>query len=378
MLEKLGNLTSTSELTLENIGFLIGFAEISRGDENPEAAEKVLLAEVGLARWETLRRKEDSSSTNRDTMETALHSAVARMRVGGRFSSVSPWELELIEGYVRCLRAHHTRKASTDRLETLLNETVLAQAAQVRNFKEIPRIGRLLLEAGFITTDQRDEAIRIQQEKPGPRLGTILKARGYVTEKEILSAIARSKRNYRPYIIAALLAAVGLFLALLIAPTPTVLEDLTIFSTPEPESQAAADSIMPPRPPRPAPTADTARAKREIERSPEEKTLIAIEDQQLAIAQSTDPNEIASHLYNIGNLCFTKLKDYEQAIENFSQLVSSYPETDQAKRAYPNIARCFILLGDTGGAESTYSDMLRFFPEGSSEHDDALEGLGWE
>jgi tetratricopeptide (TPR) repeat protein len=351
--------------------------EISRGDENPEAAEKVLLAEVGLARWETLRRKEDSSSTNRDTMETALHSAVARMRVGGRFTSVSPWELELIEGYVRCLRAHRSRSASTDRLEALLNKTVLAQAAQVRNFKEIPRLGRLLVEAGHISRDQLDGALKVQHEKPGARLGTILKARGYVTEKEILRAIVRSKRNNRPYIIAALVAVVGLFLALLIAPTPAVLEDMTVFSTPEPESQAAADSIMPPRPPRPVPTAATARAKREIERSPKEKTLIAIEDHQLAIAQSTDPNEIASHLYNIGNLCFTKLKDYEQAIENFSQLVSGYPETDQAKRAYPNIAHCYVLLGDTGQAESTYSDMLRFFPEGSGEHDDALEALGW-
>jgi tetratricopeptide (TPR) repeat protein len=197
-----------------------------------------------------------------------------------------------------------------------------------------------------------------------------------VTEKEILSAIARSKRNNRPYIIAALLAVVGLFLALLIAPTPAVLEDMTIFSTPEPESQGAAGSVIPPRPPRPAPTAATARAKREIERSPEEKALIAIEDHQLAIAQSTDPNEIASHLYNIGNLCFTKLKDYEQAIENFRQLVTGYPETHQAKRAYPNIARCYVLLGDTGRAGSTHSDMLRFFPEGSSEHDDALEALG--
>jgi hypothetical protein len=170
-LEKLGNLKASSELTLENVGFLIGFAEISRGDENPEAAEKVLLAEAGLARWETLRREEDSNSAKQDTMETVLHSAGARMRVGGRFTSVAPWELELIKGYVRCLRAHQSRSALTDRLETLLNETVLAQVAQVRNFKEIPRLGRLLVEAGIISRDQRDEARKFSARNPAPDWG---------------------------------------------------------------------------------------------------------------------------------------------------------------------------------------------------------------
>lgn len=56
--------------------------------------------------------------------------------------------------------------------------------------KNIP-IGEVLLQYGYITKEQIDQALDYQKEHPGKRLGTILMELQFITEQQMLEALGQ-------------------------------------------------------------------------------------------------------------------------------------------------------------------------------------------
>jgi tetratricopeptide (TPR) repeat protein len=120
------------------------------------------------------------------------------------------------------------------------------------------------------------------------------------------------------------------------------------------------------------------RKKRKIELTAEEKAQILVEDLWQEVIESPSDEENVQRLNKIGNLCFTKLKDYEKAIEAYSVIVMDHSDSKEVNSAYPNIAVCYNKLGDTESELKTYQEMVKFFPEGTSEYNGEQQGLrGW-
>lgn len=53
------------------------------------------------------------------------------------------------------------------------------------------RIGEVLMERGYITSDQMDKALAYQKEHRDKRVGQILIELGFVTESQVLEALAQ-------------------------------------------------------------------------------------------------------------------------------------------------------------------------------------------
>lgn len=65
-------------------------------------------------------------------------------------------------------------------------ETVMLHVSQFEERR--PRVGMLLIDAGIVTSEQLEEALRVQEES-GEKLGTVLIQLGYVAEEVISEAI---------------------------------------------------------------------------------------------------------------------------------------------------------------------------------------------
>ena len=59
------------------------------------------------------------------------------------------------------------------------------------------RIGEVLMERGYITSDQMDKALAYQKEHRDKRVGQILIELGFVTESQVLKALAQA--DARPH-----------------------------------------------------------------------------------------------------------------------------------------------------------------------------------
>lgn len=64
-----------------------------------------------------------------------------------------------------------------------------------QGFEEKSRLGRLLLNRGYLSEDQLSEGLRFQRET-GQRLGEVLVASGWITEKDLQRAL-RHQSRYR-------------------------------------------------------------------------------------------------------------------------------------------------------------------------------------
>lgn len=64
-----------------------------------------------------------------------------------------------------------------------------------KGFEEKSRLGRLLVNRGYLTEDQLEEGLRLQRES-GIRLGEVFVAAGWVTERE-LNRVLKHQSRYR-------------------------------------------------------------------------------------------------------------------------------------------------------------------------------------
>lgn len=125
----------------------------------------------------------------------------------------------------------------------------------------------------------------------------------------------------------------------------------------------------------PEPTIAELREKRAITLTKSEKALIDIDDEKAAITVETDPEKIAYHWLSIGNLYYSKVKDYEKAAEAYSKVVDRYPDTGSVERAFSGLTQCYRYLGDKERERLIYKEMVNFYPKDSEEYKDAVETL---
>ena len=118
------------------------------------------------------------------------------------------------------------------------------------------------------------------------------------------------------------------------------------------------------------------REKRPIARTREETATIDIDDLFSEIDDEVESEKIAELLYSIGNLYYTKMKDYLKAAETYSRIVEEHPTTSVAQKVYPTIAFCYKRLGDEENERFIYYEMMEFYPKGSVDYEDAKTALG--
>ncbi|MFP6597502.1 MAG: hypothetical protein VCC01_08600 [Candidatus Hydrogenedentota bacterium] len=117
------------------------------------------------------------------------------------------------------------------------------------------------------------------------------------------------------------------------------------------------------------------REKRSITLTRGEIATIEIDDLYDEIEGEGDEEKIAAYLYAIGNLYYTKKKDYLKAAETYSRIVEEHPTTTVAQKVYPTIAFCYKRLGDEENERFIYYEMMEFYPKGSVDYEDAKTAL---
>lgn len=118
------------------------------------------------------------------------------------------------------------------------------------------------------------------------------------------------------------------------------------------------------------------REKRPIARTREETATIEIDDLFSEIDDEVESEKIAELLYSIGNLYYTKKKDYLKAAETYYRIVEEHPTTTVAQKVYPTIAFCYKRVGDEENERFIYYEMMEFYPKGSVDYEDAKTALG--
>ncbi|MEH6563463.1 MAG: pilus assembly protein PilB, partial [Marinobacter sp.] len=64
-----------------------------------------------------------------------------------------------------------------------------------KGFEEKSRLGRLLVNRGYLSEDQLDDGLRLQRDS-GKRLGEVFIAAGWITERE-LGRVLKHQSRYR-------------------------------------------------------------------------------------------------------------------------------------------------------------------------------------
>jgi hypothetical protein len=231
--------------------------------------------------------------------------------------------------------------------------------------RERRHVGKILVEAGLITLMQIEEVLEEQKNVSADRLGSMIAARGIATEKEIERALKRAQRDNGPLLVAAMVLAVGVFVALLFIPAGGTVDETPSTTAPvtSADTSEATKLIATTGPFKPAPTAA-------------DKAQVHIDKYQEELKTDPDSEETPHNLVRIGNLYYSQVGDYEKAAIHYERVIKEFPFFDGIKKFYPSLAKCYERLGDDRMERQTYLRMLEYYPEESNYYKFAQGKLG--
>lgn len=100
----------------------------------------------------------------------------------------------------------------------------------------------------------------------------------------------------------------------------------------------------------------------------QEKAQTIIGEHQERLDEDPDSEEAPALLKAMGNLARQKLRDYEQAVDYYEQILDKYPDWEGTRQVYAQLALCYERMGDQEGAAATYVEMMEELPEDSDEY----------
>ena len=95
---------------------------------------------------------------------------------------------------------------------------------------------------------------------------------------------------------------------------------------------------------------------------------------ELEAMDADDPLR-AKTMLRLGNVLYSKVFDYDNAVIAYLDLIEAYPDTDEAVNAYVSLADCYVKLDDPAGERRTYEMMRDHYAEDSDEYAWAEEQL---
>lgn len=102
--------------------------------------------------------------------------------------------------------------------------------------------------------------------------------------------------------------------------------------------------------------------------TPEEQALKKIQEYEDKISKTPFAPEVPLWRLAIGNICCQKLRDYEDAARNYELLILDHPDCEVIRIAYAQLEQCYEKLGDWENKRWIYTEMMKNFPENSSEY----------
>jgi len=115
-------------------------------------------------------------------------------------------------------------------------------------------------------------------------------------------------------------------------------------------------------------------ANGEIKARPQRKTPQELAQEQIAEHEATieanpDSEDTPAYLMAMGNLYRQKMLDYEKAAECYERILKDYPDWNNVRLIYMQLATCYDRMENKEKARDIYKQMLDVFPEGTNEHD---------
>lgn len=107
-----------------------------------------------------------------------------------------------------------------------------------------------------------------------------------------------------------------------------------------------------------------------------QEALHSIQAYKEALAKDRRSEDAAMNFRRIGNLYYSQLGDWEQAMLFYEALITQFPDWEGLRTVYPNLAECYRKLGQLDMERQTYQRMLEYYPEDAQEYLFAQQQLG--
>jgi tetratricopeptide (TPR) repeat protein len=103
-------------------------------------------------------------------------------------------------------------------------------------------------------------------------------------------------------------------------------------------------------------------------KTPQELAKEQIAEHEATIEADPDHKDTPAYLMAIGNLYKQKLLDYEQAAQCYERILMEFPDWDNVRVVYMQLATCYERLEDKEKVKGVYEQMLDVFPSDSQEY----------
>ncbi|MEX0968751.1 MAG: tetratricopeptide repeat protein [Bacteroidia bacterium] len=100
-----------------------------------------------------------------------------------------------------------------------------------------------------------------------------------------------------------------------------------------------------------------------LENIPKEQQQYYLDIPLNPVQMNASDNRITESLFTVGNIYFEQLKDYEQAILVYNDLLERYPENRYALDVYYNLYKLYVETGDEQNANKYKKIIIDKFPE---------------
>ena len=352
------------DFTIEEVGAILGFVQLRLRQKDTPEAETVFITKVRAVMTEWMTTNWKAFPTSKEDPAGDAMSILQRTTsrfAHGHSERCTFQEVELIKGYVWGLRVYGDTEPSTDRLEQQLS---LVNKRYDSNPNSQYVLGLRVLEDTDPSTDILEQQLSSvnQRYDRNPNSQNDAESRGS-------SLISSLIKNW--YMILAFIVVVG---AVVYTSTESPPDGMGIVTN---SSVAVSDEDSAEQEPETeGEMLVRLREKRPIARTREETATIEIDDLFSEIDDEVESEKIAELLYSIGNLYYTKMKDYLKAAETYYRIVEEHPTTTVAQKVYPTIAFCYKRVGDEENERFIYYEMMEFYPKGSVDYEDAKTALG--
>lgn len=99
-----------------------------------------------------------------------------------------------------------------------------------------------------------------------------------------------------------------------------------------------------------------------------EQTEQQINEYRRLVDEHPDSADAPSLLTAAGNLYYQKLLDYEKAAECYEEVLGTYPNWENIRNVYVQLASCYERMENWEKARRVYRRMMDAFPEDSQEY----------
>lgn len=107
-----------------------------------------------------------------------------------------------------------------------------------------------------------------------------------------------------------------------------------------------------------------------------QEALLSIQVYKEELAKDRRGEEAAINFRRIGNLYYSQLGDWEQAMVFYEALIAQFPKWEGLTTVYPNLAECYRKLGQHDMERQTYKRMMEYYPEETQAYLFAQQQLG--